>query len=777
MLFTLRVFNCLTYGLLFRVTCGAEVRHGQQRVKVHSPSEQILEVSANGAWDEARSDRSPLADDRPVMRREHQRASHYVQVDASLASLAEKADLEDVLEAQKVAQQSAAKSIGFADDLLEELLHTEEKRSKAPNIVENGDFETGSSWRQDCPSVNYRDHADIAGPACSTQGYWNGAAHMGGNTSGMVWSIKSITDCFKNSRGAVFQDIRTTEGSTYELEFYTIDAFRNYKTSNETQVHVEVQSPTGTTLIDEAIAVMGSAFEPVDGSWSFAGPFPFQASSENTRIYFYAGGSACPMLDNVRVRVTKEAETTTTEAPETTPSTTTMARSSSDTAAAATAKSIATAEAALKAGATAAATVLRNGGKAHEQSLAAANAAAAVSKSSGRSLPQQAFIAAKAAALAIQAAGETVELQCAEAGRAAFFVSKSGGLAEDQIASRAGDAAVSAVKPQNLQSQQMVECVAAAVKTACKSAGMDSEAQAECAGSSAISAAQRANMTEDEQAEAAGKAVEAVMYMKHDTSMDAWGQLTTSPATTTTTKNPEIEELLHEVQEAKAAAGLAAGAAAEAAAAAAKSREGSASSTTMMSVARGASYETEVFVTDHPTAEIPEAHPTERPFTSTTHKLWKNACPDKTRAPRGTWVVYNLSSTPILHSCLVKPMKDRVPEECCNAPGALNLVGATFEELYYSNDYGSCVTLTHAGPLAGKTSKLQCNSDNSVTYGEGRCGEDCSCSFHMSTRQVATGPVILCPARPGLLSWPDVTVRIIRQLCLMSSTCLQWSRM
>lgn len=52
------------------------------------------------------------------------------------------------------------------------------------------------------------------------------------------------------------------------------------------------------------------------------------------------------------------------------------------------------------------------------------------------------------------------------------------------------------------------------------------------------------------------------------------------------------QELLHEVQEAKAAAGLAAGAAAEAAAAAAKSREGSASSTTMMSVARGASYET-----------------------------------------------------------------------------------------------------------------------------------------------------------------------------------------
>ena len=33
----------------------------------------------------------------------------------------------------------------------------------------------------------------------------NGAAHMGGNTSGMVWSIKSITDCFKNSRQVIRQ--------------------------------------------------------------------------------------------------------------------------------------------------------------------------------------------------------------------------------------------------------------------------------------------------------------------------------------------------------------------------------------------------------------------------------------------------------------------------------------------------------------------------------------------------------------------------------------------
>ena len=38
-----------------------------------------------------------------------------------------------------------------------------------------------------------------------------------------------------------------------------------------------------------------------------------------------------------------------------------------------------------------------------------------------------------------------------------------------------------------------------------------------------------------------------------------------------------------------------------------------------------------------------QAHPTERPFTSTTTMRWRHACPDNTPAPRGTWVVYNLS--------------------------------------------------------------------------------------------------------------------------------------
>ena len=45
------------------------------------------------------------------------------------------------------------------------------------------------------------------------------------------------------------------------------------------------------------------------------------------------------------------------------------------------------------------------------------------------------------------------------------------------------------------------------------------------------------------------------------------------------------------------------------------------------------------------------------------------------------------------------------------------------QELYFSNDYGSCVTLTAAGPLAGAVAKVQCNSDNTVTLGES-CDQD-----------------------------------------------------
>lgn len=45
------------------------------------------------------------------------------------------------------------------------------------------------------------------------------------------------------------------------------------------------------------------------------------------------------------------------------------------------------------------------------------------------------------------------------------------------------------------------------------------------------------------------------------------------------------------------------------------------------------------------------------------------------------------------------------------------------QELYYSHDYGSCVTLTFAGPLAGTSSRVQCNSDNTITYGES-CDQD-----------------------------------------------------
>lgn len=187
------------------------------------------------------------------------------------------------------------------------------------------------------------------------------------------------------------------------------------------------------------------------------------------------------------------------------------------------------------------------------------------------------------------------------------------------------------------------------------------------------------------------------------------------------------EELLKAVEDAKEAASVAATTAAEAKKEMEIKSHPTVHSTSIPRLAPNVAYATEVFVTERPT-QVPEAHPTERPFTSTTTMRWRHACPDNTRAPRGTWVVYNLSSTPILHSCLAKSLKQKVPDECCRAPGTVNMVGATFEELYFSNDYGSCVTLTAAGPLAGAVAKVQCNSDNTVTLGES-CDQDCSCKF------------------------------------------------
>ncbi|CAJ1416638.1 unnamed protein product [Effrenium voratum] len=777
------LLRCVIYVSCARLCWGEERRSksgGRQRLKVHSPDE-ILELSADGAVVDAR-----FPDiDRPVMRREHREAHQAVQADASLATVDnEKAseEMEDLVEAQKVAHSRAKQSVGFAEDMLEELLHTVEHtaRQGAPNIVKNSDFEESSSWNKDCPNANYRGHADVTGSSCSTRGFWSGAAHGGTNTSGNVWSIKSLTDCFKNTRGAVYQDITTTAGTTYELDFYSIDAFLDKKSSNESsRLHVEVQSPAGTSVLDEATILSGSAYQPAEGTWSLAGPFKFKAASENTRIYFYAGGTACPMIDNVGVRATEAASettqavqttqaqaettseaattmaTTTTAKPTTqattattaAPTTTTTTASSTTAAAPAPAQpapaptpspaSPASTPApptwsedddALLAGATAAASARAQGLQVAEQALAAGHAAHASAKAEGESVEKQTMVAAKAAAQAVVAVGGTPSTQCAEAGRAAFYVTKTAGMAQGQTAAAAGDAAVEAVKGQGLGSSQLVECVAVAVKTACKEAGLSADLQSECAGAAAISAAQKAGMSEEDQADAAGRAVEAVLSMTNATTMDAWQQAAApAPATTTNPISPQIQELLKEVQEAKKAAQEAALAASKAQLEALKAQATAKTTTEKVTttVPAGADFETEVYVTEKPQTTVEPAHP----FGTTTQMRTRPACPDSTRAPRGTWVVYNLSATPILHSCLVKPLKGRVPDACCQAPGAINAVGATFEELYYTNDYGSCVTLTYAGPLAGEKVKLQCNSDNTITYGEERCGEDCSCSF------------------------------------------------
>lgn len=375
------------------------------------------------------------------------------------------------------------------------------------------------------------------------------------------------------------------------------------------------------------------------------------------------------------------------------------------------------ADEALNAGAVAAAELRGKGQKPHQQAIAAADAATRAAKAAGRPFEQVAFASAKAAALAVQTAGGSLQQGCVEAGRAASYAAKS----EQTVAipAASSNAAFSALRSMGLPDGQMTECLALAVKTACKANGTQPESLAECAGSTAMAAAQHAGMTEDEQAEVAGKAVQVITVVTDSP----------EPEAVETTENPELQVLIREVEEAKKAAqdaAIAAGMAhVEAEKAKAEAKVSTTTSPPTTTVPSNATFETEVIVTEAPKP----ASATAAPSITTPAAQTRRPCPDSTRAPRGTWVVYNLSATPILHSCLVRSIKDRVPDECCSANGAENMVGATFQELYYSNEYGTCPTLTFAGPLAGTRVKLQCNFDNTITYGESRCGADCSCAF------------------------------------------------
>mmetsp|Transcript_51572 Transcript_51572/g.120275 ORF Transcript_51572/g.120275 Transcript_51572/m.120275 type:complete len:851 (-) Transcript_51572:153-2705(-) len=807
----LRMLLYFIYAWAARVCWCHEHREGarnqrHERIKAHRPmdGDQMVGLSASGnVFDVSWPD-----NDRPVMRREHREPAQE-KADASLASVDTKdhsdEDVQDYLEAEKAVHQSQTKkSIGFADDLLEELLHAIDHSAdsaasvkRAPNMVVNPGFDATSGWSRECPETGYHGHADVTGTACSTRGLWSGASHVGSNTSGNVWSIKSLTDCYQNTRGGVYQDMNTTEGVTYELQFSAIDAFTDRKASNVTStLHVEVQSPPGNTLLDEAFTLSGSASEPIEGSWTVIGPYKFKPQAGGTRIYFYAGGSCCAMLDDVGVHADSEIDTTpaTTQSPQTsttklvstttdsittatesphtttqapaTPqatttttkgttssSTTTISTSKETTSTAAAPKTVSSTQAeeaeatsasadvsstaapfggeddeVMLAASTAAAAAQAKGQKPHQQAMAAADAATRTARALGRSAEQVALAAAKSAALAVQTAGGSLQQGCVEAGRAAAYASKSDSSTPQQIAIAASTAAFAALRSVGLPANGMTECLALSVKSACKATGLQTDAQAECAGSTAMAASQSADMTEDEQAEVAGKAVvavEAAAKAANDLENDDAG---TSPPPTTT-ENAEIEALFKEVEKAKKAAqdaAVAAGMAhveAEKAKANAKTSPPTTSSTT--TVPKTATYEIEVVVTEAPQPALP----TSPPQITTPPVQTRSACPDSTRAPRGSWVVYNLSTTPILHSCLVGAVKERVPDECCSAAGTSNMVGANFEDLYYSNEYGTCPTLTFAGPLAGSRAKLQCNFDNTITYGEARCGGDCSCAL------------------------------------------------
>ncbi|CAE7162889.1 unnamed protein product, partial [Symbiodinium necroappetens] len=377
------------------------------------------------------------------------------------------------------------------------------------------------------------------------------------------------------------------------------------------------------------------------------------------------------------------------------------------------------ADEALNAGAVAAAELRGKGQKPHQQAIAAADAATRAAKAAGRPFEQVAFASAKAAALAVQTAGGSLQQGCVEAGRAASYAAKS----EQTVAipAASSNAAFSALRSMGLPDGQMTECLALAVKTACKANGTQPESLAECAGSTAMAAAQHAGMTEDEQAEVAGKAVQVITVVTDSP----------EPEAVETTENPELQVLIREVEEAKKAAqdaAIAAGMAhVEAEKAKAEAKVSTTTSPPTTTVPSNATFETEVIVTEAPKPASATAAPS---ITTPAAQNMGGVQPEwGAQTLRRCLRYVGYSATPILHSCLVRSIKDRVPDECCSANGAENMVGATFQELYYSNEYGTCPTLTFAGPLAGTRVKLQCNFDNTITYGESRCGADCSCAF------------------------------------------------
>jgi len=174
------------------------------------------------------------------------------------------------------------------------------------NLVKNPSFNDGNNgWTALCPPMMY--NGKNLTYDCQNEGVSSSLSKdLGGDTT--AYQIKG--NCYEGSRGGVYQDIKTELGYTYEVTFKVIDGWFNKKNANEEKSWVEVQSPVGKPVMDQEVRTTASAKKPTRGQWETKGPFKFVAVSETTRLFFYAGGTACTNIDDVAVQKTKDPKFT-----------------------------------------------------------------------------------------------------------------------------------------------------------------------------------------------------------------------------------------------------------------------------------------------------------------------------------------------------------------------------------------------------------------------------------------------------------------------------------
>merc|ERR1719476_803796 len=102
------------------------------------------------------------------------------------------------------------------------------------------------------------------------------------------------------------------------------------------------------------------------------------------------------------------------------------------------------------------------------------------------------------------------------------------------------------------------------------------------------------------------------------------------------------------------------------------------------------------------------------------------ACSDTTVPPQAEYVTFDLSSSTVDPACSGAKPGDKVADSCCSAPGGYNSLQKSFADIYESSNDSACPMIIP--PPTNMYIRMQCNSDNSITYGEGCDAGDSTCT-------------------------------------------------